>query len=80
MIAINVLKSTAMLFTRRLIQNPCPVLLFGEPIVWVDTARYLGVTLDKWLTWSSRIDQVRKKASQRLGVLGSPEQEEWPLH
>jgi hypothetical protein len=38
--------------------------------VWVDTARYLGVTLDKRLTWSTHVDQVRKKASQRLGVLG----------
>jgi hypothetical protein len=69
-IAINVSKSMAMLFTRRRIQNPRPVALFGEPIVWVDTARYLGVTLDKRLTWASHIDQVRKKASQRLGVLG----------
>jgi hypothetical protein len=68
-IAINV-KSMAMLFTRRHIQNPRPVALFDEPIVCVDTACYLGVTLDKRLTWSSHIDQVRKKASQRLGVLG----------
>jgi hypothetical protein len=59
-----------MLFTRRRIQNPRPVALFGEPIVWVDTTRYLGVTLDKRLTWSTHIDQVRRKASQRLGVLG----------
>jgi hypothetical protein len=66
MIAINM----AMLFTRGQIQSPRPVALFGEPIVWVDTARYLGVTLDKRLTWSTYIDQVRKKASQRLGVLG----------
>jgi hypothetical protein len=70
-IAINVLKSMAMLFTRRHIQNPRPVLLFGEPIVMVDTARYVGVTPDKLLTWSSHIDQVRKRASQWLGVLGS---------
>jgi hypothetical protein len=68
-IAINVSKSMAMLFTRRRIQNPRPVALFREPIVWFDTARYLGVTLDKWLTWSSHIDQVRTKSSQRLGVL-----------
>jgi hypothetical protein len=40
-----------MLFTRRRIQNPRPVLLFWEPIVWVETARYLGVTVDKRLTW-----------------------------
>jgi hypothetical protein len=59
-----------MLFTRGRIQPPRPVALFGEPIVWVDRARYLEVTLDKRLTWATHIDQVRKKASQRLGVLG----------
>jgi hypothetical protein len=69
-IAINVSKSMAMLFTRGRIQPPLPVALFSEPIVWVDTAPYLGVTLDKRLTWSTHIDQVRNKASQRLGVLG----------
>jgi hypothetical protein len=50
-IAINVSKSMAMLFTRRRIQTPRPVSLFGKPIVWVETARYLGVTLDNRLTW-----------------------------
>jgi hypothetical protein len=44
--------------------------LYGKPIEWVDTARYLGVTLDKRLTWSKDIDQVRKKAAHRLGILG----------
>jgi hypothetical protein len=59
-----------MLFTRGQIQPPRPVAAFSEPIVWVDTARYQGVTLDKRLTWVNRINQVRKKVSQRLGVLG----------
>ena len=31
--------------------------------------KYQGVTLDRILTWHSHIDQVRRKASQRLGVL-----------
>jgi hypothetical protein len=72
-IAINVSKSSAMLFakTGRHIPKPRAVHLFGEPIQWVDEARYLGVTLDKRLTWSKHIDQVRKKAAQRLGTLGS---------
>jgi hypothetical protein len=69
-IAINVSKSTAMLFTCRRIQKPRQVQLFGEPILWVDAARYLGVIPDTRLTWSSHIDQVRKKAAQRMGVLG----------
>jgi hypothetical protein len=68
--AINISKSTAMLFTRWRIQKPRPVLLFGAPILRVHTARYLGVTLHKRLTWSPQIDQVRKKAAQRLGMLG----------
>ena len=58
---MNVSKSMANFLTRRHIQNPRPVALCGEPIVWVDAARYLGVTLDKRLTWSTHIDQVRKK-------------------
>jgi hypothetical protein len=41
-----------------------------EPIQWVETARYLGVTLDTQLTWSAHVNQVGKKAAKRLGVLG----------
>jgi len=43
-IAINVSKSTAIIFAcagRHFIQ-PRPVTLFGEPILWIDTTRYLG--------------------------------------
>jgi len=71
-IAINVSKCTAIIFARagrRFIQ-PRPVTLFGEPIEWVDTTRYLGVTLDKGLTWSPHIDQVRKKTAQWVGMVG----------
>ena len=64
-IAINVSKSSAMLFakTGRRISKSRAVELFGEPIQWVDDTRYLGVTLDKQLTWSKYIDQARKKAA-----------------
>jgi hypothetical protein len=51
-IAIYVSKNSAIIFARagrRFIQ-PRPVTLFGEPIQWVETTRYLGVTLDKRLT------------------------------
>jgi hypothetical protein len=66
-IAINVSMSTAIIFARagqRFIQ-PRPVTLFGEPIEWVDTTCYLGVTLDTRLTWSPHINHVRKRAAQR---------------
>ena len=66
-------KNTAIIFARagrRFIQTR-PVTLFGEPIEWVDTTRYLGVTLDKGLTWSPYIDQVRKRTAQRMDMLGT---------
>ena len=65
-------KSSTIIFARagrRFIQ-PRLVTLFGEPIQWVETTRYLGVTLDERLTWSPHIDQVRKKTAQRMGMLG----------
>jgi hypothetical protein len=70
-IAINVSKSTALLFVKaaRRIQRPRAVQFLGEPIQWVETARYLGVTLDTQLTWSAHVNQVGKEAAQRLGVL-----------
>jgi hypothetical protein len=71
-IAINVSKSCAMTIARagrRFIQ-PRPVTLFGEQIQWVETTRYLEVTLHNRLTWSPHIDQVRKKTSERMGMLG----------
>ena len=68
----SVSKSTAIIFAgpgRRFIQTR-PVTFFGEPIQWVDTTRYLGVTQDKRLTWSPHIDQVRNRATLGLGTLG----------
>jgi hypothetical protein len=71
-IAINVSKSSAIIFARagRCFIQPRPVKLFGELIQWVETTCYLGVTLDKRLTCSPHTDQVRKKTAQRMGMLG----------
>jgi hypothetical protein len=70
-ITINMSKSTAVLFVHaaRRIQKPRQCYFLGEPIQWVETERYLGVTLDTQLTWSAHVNQVRKKAAIRLGVL-----------
>jgi hypothetical protein len=69
-ISVNVSKSTAILFTTRRIKRPRPIQFLGEPVAWVETAQYLGVTLDTRLTWSAHINQIGRMASQRLGVLG----------
>jgi hypothetical protein len=71
-IAINISKIAAMLFAKagKRVHKPRPVQIFGEPIYWVDNTRYLGLTLDTLMTWSPHGVQARKKAAQRLGVLG----------
>jgi hypothetical protein len=71
-LVIYVSKSSPKIFAfavRRFIR-PRPVTLFGEPIQRVETTLYLGVTLDKRLTWSPHIYQVRKKTVHRMGLLG----------
>jgi hypothetical protein len=71
-IAISVSKSSAMIFARagrRSIQAR-PVALFGEPIQWVATTRYLGATLDRRLTWSPHRDHISRRTAQRMGLLG----------
>jgi len=42
--------------------------LYGEPNCWLETACYLGVTLDTYLSLSPRIEQVTNKAAQKKGV------------
>jgi hypothetical protein len=53
-IIINVSESTAVLFVKaaRRIQKPRAVQFLEEPIQWIETARYLEVTLDTQLTLS----------------------------
>jgi hypothetical protein len=70
-IAIKVSKSMAVLFVKATprFRQPRPMQFLGEPIEWVETASYLGVTLDTRLTWSAHVNQVRKNAAQRLGMV-----------
>jgi hypothetical protein len=55
---IHVPKSAAIIFaqTGQRFSQPRPLTLFGDPILRVDTACYLGVTLDKRLNWSSHFE------------------------
>ena len=66
-------KSNATLFAKAgwRVSKPRPVRFLRESIRWVDRARYLGVILDSRLNSSPHIVQIRKKAAQRLGMLGS---------
>ena len=48
---------------------------------WVDTAYYLGETLDTRLTWTTYTDQMRKQNAPKTGSVGSSSlQYKWSLH
>jgi hypothetical protein len=72
MIAINVSKNTTVLLAKaaRRVQKLRPVQFLGQPVQWVETAYYLVVTFDTRPNWSAHVNQVRKKAAKKLGMLG----------
>lgn len=67
-IEVNPEKSAAVYFSRGR-PNPKAVSLFGKPIPWVKSARYLGVILDSRLTFLPHIKKVSNHAKFILGRL-----------
>jgi len=62
-IEVNAAKSTAVLFSKRRSYNPeGQVTIFGTTIPWKDQAKYLGVILDRKLTFRPHIVSARQKA------------------
>lgn len=61
-------KSVNVLFTLRKGSSP-PVTLNGKPIPQSDVAKYLGLHLDKRLTWKHHIWQKRKQLSMKFRTM-----------
>ncbi|GFT96931.1 hypothetical protein TNCV_5107311 [Trichonephila clavipes] len=63
-VKVNASKSACLMFTRRsqLPVGLTPVTIFGQPVPWVNVAKYLGLFLDAKLTFAYHIEQTRKKA------------------
>lgn len=62
-VEINAEKSKAILFRRKRTQTPGdPVNMYNEDINWTDSIKYLGVTMDKTLTWKAHTDEAVRKA------------------
>lgn len=69
-VEINADKSKAILFRRVRKQTPTGhVTMNGEAIQWHDTAKYLGVVMDRSLTWKQNTDEVVKKAKRTRALL-----------
>ncbi|GFU08862.1 probable RNA-directed DNA polymerase from transposon BS [Trichonephila clavipes] len=64
-IKINVEKTVAVLFTKRL-KPVTPPALYSTPLQWSQTTKYLGLILDKNLTWKHHILHSRDKFRNAL--------------
>lgn len=64
-------KSVAMAFTRKRMDR-YPLILSGRPLQYVRTQRYLGIVIDRNLSWSPEVQRLRSRilaASQIIGYL-----------
>ena len=68
-IKLNPQKSTAVLFTNRRPKTPGNLKLYGNNIPWSPSIKYLGVILDRKLTWNSHITSKLQQGYQRLKIL-----------
>ena len=57
------------LLRRKHVANPSPLLLSGQPFDFVDSNRYLGLTISADLSWSKHIKNITSKARQQVGLL-----------
>jgi len=57
--------------TGRRIPKPLAVQLFGEPIQWVDDARYLGMTLEKRAHLVETYRSGKKESGTETGNTGT---------
>ena len=72
-LSINVNKTFAMLIGSRkrldTIENIPHILVNNVPLPYMDQCKYLGVTLDKHLSWDIHIDNLCKKLKPKVGVI-----------
>lgn len=60
-VAINGTKSTALFCSRTQRYHGEPIKMFGEEVPWAETAKYLGVVLDRRLNWTRHFEHIKKR-------------------
>ena len=54
---------------RKHVATPCPLLLNGQPVDFVDSISYVGLTISADLSWSKHVKTITSKARQLVGLL-----------
>ena len=70
LVKFNPAKSESMLFSRKVIRpfHP-PILMDNQAISEVTTHKHLGVTFSNDCTWHAHLEQIKKKAWQRINIM-----------
>ena len=77
-VQISPAKSATLVFSHRLTVQPAtPLNLNGEIIPLVDHFKYLGLTLDRRLTFNVHVADIKQRCSRRLNILKCISGREW---
>lgn len=68
-VKINAEKSQCVLLSKRSNRHQLNLRLFDKNIQQTPTVKYLGVTLDRQLTWKQHITNIIEKVKTRMGIL-----------
>ena len=70
LVKFNPAKSESMLFSRKVIRpfHP-PIFMDNQAISEVNTHKHLGVTFSNDCTWHAHLEQIKKKAWQRINIM-----------
>ena len=69
-LAINLIKTEAMVLSRKPLYFPLPpVLVNNKPLPYSHTFKFLGLLIDNRLNWKSHISAIRSKLSTVCGII-----------
>ena len=71
-LSANVIKTEGMIFSRKNLYYPLPpLLLYGNPLPFCHSFKFLGVIVDSKLTWKDHVQSIQNKLSSASGILFS---------
>lgn len=74
----SIQKSIAVHFHRkRGLQREPSLLLYGDPVQFKDSARYLGMIFDQRLRWKQHLESLKAKATKAIDILKTTAKTKW---